>query len=65
VPNFKFVPSPAHDLAPAISVVEGEVVVVGPGAVAFSMTRAAAQETYRRLGQALKDSEGAPLTTSS
>jgi hypothetical protein len=62
VPNFELAPSPAYDLAPTISVVEGEVVIVGPGAVAFSMTRAAAEETYRRLGQVLKDSENTPPT---
>lgn len=46
-------PPPAYDDAPTISFSEGEIVVVGPGAVAFSMTLEAARETHRRLGLAL------------
>lgn len=46
-------PPPAFDVAPMVSVIEGEIVMVGPGAIAFSMTREAARETHRRLGLAL------------
>jgi hypothetical protein len=49
-------PAPAYDVAPTISVIDDEVVVVGPGSVAFSMTRDAARETHRRLGLALDQS---------
>jgi hypothetical protein len=49
-------PAPAYDVAPTISVIDDEVVVVGPGSVAFSMTRDAALETHRRLGLALDQS---------
>lgn len=55
---FEFTPPPAYDAAPSISVVENEVVVLGPGSVAFSMTRAAAEETHRRLGEVLKGDTG-------
>jgi hypothetical protein len=34
-------------------VVDGKVVLVGPGAIAFSMTKAATEETHRRLGKIL------------
>jgi hypothetical protein len=36
-----------------VRLIEGEVVVIGPGPVAFSMTPAAARETCRRLGDVL------------
>jgi hypothetical protein len=45
-------PHPAFDTAPRIALVEDEV-IVGPGALAFSMTRVAAEETHRRLGEVL------------
>lgn len=51
--TFELQPYPAFDTAPTITMVEDEVVLVGPGAMAFSMTRSAAEETYRRLGAAL------------
>jgi hypothetical protein len=53
VATFELQPYPAFDTAPTITLIEGEVVLVGPGAMAFSMTRVAAEETYRRLGAAL------------
>lgn len=52
--RIELAPPPAHDIAPEISVIDSEVVFVGPGAIAFSMTRAAAEETHRRLGLALE-----------
>jgi hypothetical protein len=51
--SFKPMPTPAYDAPPAIMIVDDEVVMVGPGSVAFSMTRRAAQETHRRLGAIL------------
>ncbi len=54
--NFEMKPEPAYDVAPTVSVIEGEIVLVGPGAIAFSMTREAARETHRRLGLALDQS---------
>lgn len=51
--TFEPQPTPAFDTAPEITVIEDEVVLVGPGVLAFSMTRAAAEETYRRLGAVL------------
>jgi hypothetical protein len=53
VATFEFQPHPAFDTAPSIAPVEDEIVFVGPGALAFSMTRQAAEETHRRLGEAL------------
>ena len=38
-----------------IRVVDGEVVFIGPGAIAFSMTMAAAMETCVRLHQLVSD----------
>jgi hypothetical protein len=52
---FELKPAPAYDSAPTISVVEDEIVVVGPGSIAFSMTQAAAAETHRLLGEVLED----------
>jgi hypothetical protein len=60
VTQFELKPPPAYDCAPHISEVEGEIVVVGPGAVAFSMTMAAAEEMHRRMGQVLDDARDAP-----
>jgi hypothetical protein len=37
----------------AIAVISNEVVFIGPGRVAFSMTRTAAAETHKRLSEAL------------
>ena len=54
--NFEMKPEPAYDVAPTVSVIEDEIVLVGPGAIAFSMTREAARETHRRLGVALGQS---------
>ncbi|WP_454760893.1 hypothetical protein [Caulobacter segnis] len=51
--TFELQPYPAFDTAPTIALIEGEIVLVGPGAMAFSMTRIAAEETYRRLGAVL------------
>lgn len=51
--TFDLQPTPAFDTAPEITLIEDEIVLVGPGVLAFSMTRAAAEETYRRLGAAL------------
>jgi hypothetical protein len=48
------IPQPAHDEAPSVSLVGGEIVVLGPGSTGFSMTRQAAMETRRRLAQALR-----------
>jgi hypothetical protein len=42
-------PVPALGAPLDIHVIDGEVVFVGPGAIAFAMTRAAAEETCRRL----------------
>jgi hypothetical protein len=58
--QFELKPPPAYDSAPSISVVEDEIVVVGPGAVAFSMTTTAAEEMHRRLGEALDGLRDAP-----
>jgi hypothetical protein len=60
VTSFELMPPPAYDVAPSISMIEGEIVVIGPGAVAFSMTRDAAEETHRRLGEALKNESKSP-----
>lgn len=60
MPQFELTPPPAYDLAPSISVVDDEIVLLGPGSVAFSMTRAAAEETHRRLGEALRLPLGSP-----
>ena len=57
--KFELTPAPAHDRAPTITIVDDEIVVVGPGSIAFSMTRDAAQETYRRLGRVLDEGAGA------
>ena len=37
----------------AIAIIAREVVFIGPGRVAFSMTRAAATETHKRLTEVL------------
>lgn len=50
-------PTPAYDEAPKVLLVDNEVVLVGPGPIAFSMTRNAAREMCRRLAEALKDSD--------
>ena len=60
MPSLELMPAPAYDAAPTITVVDDEFVVVGPGSVAFSMTREAARETYRRLGVALASQDGEP-----
>ena len=60
VTHFELTPPPAYDVAPSISVVDDEIVVLGPGAVAFSMTWAAAEETHRRLGDVLKNPPSPP-----
>ncbi|CAN5185525.1 hypothetical protein BH10PSE3_BH10PSE3_17640 [soil metagenome] len=57
--SFEILPSPAYDSAPTITVVDEEIVILGPGSVAFSMTREAAWETHRRLGLALAPSDEA------
>ncbi len=46
-------PEPVHKLAPTIMMIDEEVVFVGPGPVAFSMTQDAATETLRRLASVL------------
>ena len=46
-------PLPPIDQPLAIAVIAREVVFIGPGRVAFSMTRAAAMETHKRLAQVL------------
>jgi hypothetical protein len=56
--KFELTPAPAYDRAPSVSVIDDEIVVVGPGSIAFSMTRDAALETYRRLGAALAVAPG-------
>jgi len=53
-----FAPAPPEPLPPidqplAVAVIAREVVFIGPGRVAFSMTRAAATETHRRLTEVL------------
>ncbi len=45
------------DIPLEVRLVEGEVVVIGPGSIAFSMTPDAARETCRRLGEALDADE--------
>jgi|GEM_PF-5330519 len=47
-------PTPAYDKPPSILLVDGEVVVVGPGPVAFSMTREAAAQMCSLLSKALE-----------
>ena len=47
-------PLPALDRPLKVSLVDGEVVVVGPGAIAFSMTPAAALATARLITEALE-----------
>jgi hypothetical protein len=54
VTYFELTPPPAYDVAPSVTLVEDEIVLLGPGAVAFSMTWAAAKETHRRLGEVLE-----------
>jgi hypothetical protein len=46
-------PQPPLDQPLAIAVISREVVFIGPGRVAFSMTRAAAIETHKRLTEVL------------
>ncbi len=41
------------DMPMSIEVIENEVVFIGPGPIAFSMTIEAAQETERRLARIL------------
>lgn len=60
MPSFELMPAPPYDAAPTITVVDDEFVVLGPGAVAFSLTREAARETYRRLGVVLASPDGEP-----
>jgi hypothetical protein len=47
-------PLPPIDAPFDVEVVDGEVVFIGAGAVAFAMTMAAASETARRLKAALE-----------
>lgn len=51
--HFGLMPPLAYDKAPLIEVIDGEIVLVGPGALAFSMTREAAEEMQRRLAEVL------------
>jgi hypothetical protein len=37
-----------------VRLIDGEIVVIGPGSIAFSMTLAAAKDTCERLRQALE-----------
>ena len=46
-------PLPVHDVASNIALVDGEVVILGPGALSCAMTPEAARETVRRLTQIL------------
>jgi hypothetical protein len=46
-------PLPPIDQPLAIAIISNEVVFIGPGRVAFSMTRAAAVETHKLLTQVL------------
>jgi hypothetical protein len=61
-------PIPANDVPLEIETVDDEVVFLGPGAVAFAMTRRAASETAARLCRILArvedpaSGDGAPLT---
>jgi hypothetical protein len=64
VTQFELKPPPAYDTAPTVSIVEDEIVVVGPGSIAFSMTWAAAKETHRRLGEVLRSHELSRSSTS-
>jgi hypothetical protein len=50
-------PLPAIDAPLVIETVDDEVVFIGPGAVAFAMTRAAARETALRLRAVLDADE--------
>ena len=53
MPIIKPMPLPVHDAAPTIALVDGEVVLLGPGAMSCAMTPAAARETVRRLTETL------------
>jgi hypothetical protein len=44
---------PPIDQPLAVSIISNEVVFIGPGRVAFSMTREAAIKTHRRMTQVL------------
>jgi hypothetical protein len=46
-------PLPPIDQPLAVAIISNEVVFIGPGRVAFSMTREAALETHKRLAQVL------------
>ncbi len=46
-------PLPPIDQPLAVAIIAREVVFIGPGRVAFSMTRAAATETHKRLTEVL------------
>jgi hypothetical protein len=52
--GYEVKPLPPIDAALDVEIVDGEVVFIGPGAIAFAMTRAAAFETGRRLEAALQ-----------
>jgi hypothetical protein len=66
VREYQAQPLDAIDAALHIEVVEGEVVFIGPGAIAFAMTREAATQTAERLARVLADpprrSNGADLS---
>jgi hypothetical protein len=49
-------PLPPIDQPLAVAIMSNEVVFIGPGRVAFSMTREAAMETYNRMTQVLAQS---------
>ena len=48
----------AIDAPLQIELVDGEVVFIGPGAIAFAMTEDAAQETAKRVANALAGGMG-------
>ena len=50
-------PPPPVDEPLSLQIIAGEVVFIGPGRVAFSMTKTAAQETCRRLSVLLAENE--------
>jgi hypothetical protein len=53
--RFETKPFPPFDVPLEVDLVDGEVVVIGPGAVAFAMTVEAAMETARRLEALFED----------
>lgn len=51
-------PLSAFDLPMTVKCVDGEVVILGPDGVGISMTADAAEESARRLDQAVAEARG-------